>query len=203
MADRVTTRRRSRHRRPTPANRAVVRILVVLTLSLGTNYVVWRWFNSVNWNVWWIAVPLVVAETYSLVDAFLFGITMWRVKERGEPMTPDPDPPAALPDPDMSYRAYVQPWVGKPASPPSATATTTAGHTTVYASWNGATQVKSWEVVSGSSGSGPKAQVIGRAKRGGFETAIHVDTTAPSYKVVAIDATGHVLGTSKAFTAKG
>jgi cellulose synthase (UDP-forming) len=91
VADGVTTRRRSRHRRPTPANRSVVRILVVLTLSLGTNYVVWRWFNSVNWNVWWIAIPLVVAETYSLVDAFLFGITMWRVKERGEPMTPDPE----------------------------------------------------------------------------------------------------------------
>jgi cellulose synthase (UDP-forming) len=90
VAERVTDRRRSRHRRPTPANRVVVRILVVLTLSLGTNYVVWRWFESVNWNVWWIAVPLVAAETYSLVDAFLFGITMWRVKERGEPMSPDP-----------------------------------------------------------------------------------------------------------------
>lgn len=72
------------------ANRALVRILVVLTLSLGTNYVVWRWFESVNWNVWWIAVPLIAAETYSLIDAFLFGITMWRVKERGEPMSPDP-----------------------------------------------------------------------------------------------------------------
>ena len=45
--------------------RAVVRILVILTLSLGVNYVVWRWFASVNWSAWWIAVPLVVAETCS------------------------------------------------------------------------------------------------------------------------------------------
>ncbi len=82
---------RHRHRRPKAANRAVVRLLVVLTLSLGVNYVVWRWLESVNWSVWWIAVPLVVAETYSLVDAFLFGITMWRVKERGEPPSPSPD----------------------------------------------------------------------------------------------------------------
>ncbi|GAA2871774.1 glycosyltransferase [Pseudonocardia halophobica] len=80
-----------RHRAPKAANRVVVRILVILTLSLGVNYVVWRWFESVSWNVWWIAVPLVLAETYSLVDAFLFGITMWRIKERGEPPTPDPD----------------------------------------------------------------------------------------------------------------
>src|ERR1700759_1603120 len=71
-------------------NRALVRILVILTLSLGVNYVVWRWFASVNWHVWWIAVPLVLAETYSLVDAFLFGITMWRIKERGEPEPPNP-----------------------------------------------------------------------------------------------------------------
>ncbi|GAA4682976.1 glycosyltransferase [Pseudonocardia yuanmonensis] len=64
---------------------------MILALSLGLNYVVWRWFESVNWNVWWIAVPLILAETYSLVDAFLFGITMWRIKERGEPPPPDPD----------------------------------------------------------------------------------------------------------------
>ncbi|MBA3906805.1 MAG: glycosyltransferase, partial [Pseudonocardiales bacterium] len=71
-------------------NRAAVRILVVLTLVLGVDYVVWRWFASVNWHVWWIAVPLVLAETYSLVDASLFGITMWRIKERGEPERPAP-----------------------------------------------------------------------------------------------------------------
>jgi hypothetical protein len=110
---------------------------------------------------------------------------------------------AALPDPDMSYRAYVQPWTGKPLYPPSGVASTRSGHTTVYASWNGATQVKSWEVLSGGSGAGAKAQVIGRARRNGFETAIHVDSTASSYKVAAVDAKGHVLGTSKAFSAKG
>jgi cellulose synthase (UDP-forming) len=78
-----------RHRRPASAGRPVVRILVLVTLLLGTNYVAWRWAESVNWPVWWIAVPLIVAETFSLVDAFLFGITMWRVRERGEPPSPD------------------------------------------------------------------------------------------------------------------
>ena len=65
-----------------------VRVLVVLTLLLGTIYVGWRWFFSVNWPNWWIAVPLVLAETYALVDAYLFGLTVWRIKRRGE--APEP-----------------------------------------------------------------------------------------------------------------
>ncbi len=63
----------------------VIRVVVLLTAILGVNYVAWRWLASVNWDAWWVAVPLVVAETYSLVDMLLFGLTMWRLKERGEP----------------------------------------------------------------------------------------------------------------------
>ncbi len=68
----------------------VLRVLAVLTVVLGLNYVVWRWLESVNWNAWWIAVPLVVAETYSLVEVSLFAMTMWRARERPEP-PPPPD----------------------------------------------------------------------------------------------------------------
>ncbi|MGK5115468.1 glycosyltransferase [Geodermatophilus sp. CPCC 205506] len=70
------------------SRRTLLRVLIVLTLVSGTNYLVWRWLDSVNWNYWWIAVPLVLAETYSLIDAFLFGTTMWRLRERGEPPPP-------------------------------------------------------------------------------------------------------------------
>lgn len=66
----------------------VIRVMVVLTLLLGTVYVGWRWLFSVNWPNWWIAVPLVLAETYALVDAYLFGLTVWRIKRRGE--APEP-----------------------------------------------------------------------------------------------------------------
>ncbi|HEY0950127.1 glycosyltransferase family 2 protein [Nocardioides sp.] len=68
----------------------LIRIVVLLTALLGVNYVAWRWLFSVNWDAWWIAVPLVVAETYSLVDSLLFGLAMWRLKERGEPPAPPP-----------------------------------------------------------------------------------------------------------------
>jgi cellulose synthase (UDP-forming) len=71
-----------------------IRVLVVLTLVSGTNYVAWRWLDSINWSAWWLALPLVLAETYSLVEAYLFGLTMWRLRRRGEP----PPPSAATVD---------------------------------------------------------------------------------------------------------
>jgi cellulose synthase (UDP-forming) len=87
-----------------PGKQVSVRLLVVLTLVLGTWYVGWRWLYSVNWANWWIAVPLVVAETYALVDAYLFGITMWRIKQRGEP-----PPPAADATVDVFVTTYDEP----------------------------------------------------------------------------------------------
>ena len=70
----------------------VIRILITATMVLGLNYMVWRWLFSVNWAAAWISVPLVLVETYSLIDAFLFGVTMWRLRERGEA----PPPPEGL-----------------------------------------------------------------------------------------------------------
>ncbi|ROS58160.1 cellulose synthase (UDP-forming) [Frigoribacterium sp. PhB160] len=69
----------------------LIRVVVFLTAVLGVNYVVWRWLASVNWDSWWIAVPLVLAETFSLVDSLLFGLGAWRLRERGTAPPPDPD----------------------------------------------------------------------------------------------------------------
>ena len=66
----------------------LIRAVAVLAGLLGVNYIVWRWAYSVNWPRWWIAVPLVLAETYSLIDSLLFGLTMWRLRPRGEPPPP-------------------------------------------------------------------------------------------------------------------
>ncbi|BAS11271.1 cellulose synthase catalytic subunit [UDP-forming] [Arthrobacter sp. Hiyo4] len=65
------------------------RMVVVLTVIFGLNYVGWRWAASLNWDAWWIAVPLVLAETYSLIDVMLFGMTVWQLKIRkGAPAPP-------------------------------------------------------------------------------------------------------------------
>ncbi|MDP5228522.1 MULTISPECIES: glycosyltransferase family 2 protein [Arthrobacter] len=63
----------------------LIRILAVLSVLFGVNYIVWRWLASVDWSAWWIAVPLVLAETYSLFDTLLFSLTMWRARDRPEP----------------------------------------------------------------------------------------------------------------------
>ncbi|MBT1004436.1 glycosyltransferase [Paenarthrobacter sp. DKR-5] len=68
---------------------AVTRAAALVTAVLGLNYIIWRWFASVNWDAWWIAAPLVLAETYSLVDSLLFGLTVWRYKERPAPADPE------------------------------------------------------------------------------------------------------------------
>jgi cellulose synthase (UDP-forming) len=68
----------------------LIRLLVLVTVVSGTIYIGWRWTDSISWSAWWIAVPLILAETYSLVDTALFGTTVWRLKERGEPpVAPD------------------------------------------------------------------------------------------------------------------
>lgn len=64
---------------------ATIRVLAVLAVVFGVNYVLWRWLASINWEAWWIAVPLVVAETYSLIDTCLFCLTMWKARERPAP----------------------------------------------------------------------------------------------------------------------
>jgi cellulose synthase (UDP-forming) len=90
----------------TPLKRlAAIRIVVVLAAASGLNYVVWRWLASVNWESWWIAVPLILAETYSLIDSLLFGLGAWRIRERGEP----PAPPETGYTVDVMITTYNEP----------------------------------------------------------------------------------------------
>ncbi len=67
-----------------------IRILTMLTVLAGLAYLTWRWGWSLNWHYWWISVPLVTAETYSLVGIVLLGAQIWREKIRGKA----PEPPA-------------------------------------------------------------------------------------------------------------
>ncbi|GIW00058.1 glycosyltransferase [Roseiflexus sp.] len=66
----------------------LLRVLVATNLLLGFLYLSWRYTATINWSAWPIALGLVVAETYSYIDAWLFGLTLWRLKQRGEPPPP-------------------------------------------------------------------------------------------------------------------
>jgi cellulose synthase (UDP-forming) len=85
----ATRRDRRKLAASTPWRRvALIRVAIVLAAASGLNYVIWRWLASINWEAWWIALPLVLAETYSLIDSLLFGLGAWRIRERGEPPAP-------------------------------------------------------------------------------------------------------------------
>ena len=106
---------------------------------------------------------------------------------------------ARLPGSDISYRAMVEPWVGLPLYPPAGAARRTGGRTTVYASWNGATQVAGWRVL-GVSGAGTTTTVAS-ATKSGFETAIPVSQGNGRFEVQAVSSAGRVIGTSQPFSA--
>jgi hypothetical protein len=102
---------------------------------------------------------------------------------------------AHLTAPTQSYRAFRYPWTGTPATPPSISVKPGAsGEVTVYASWNGATQVSSWQVLAGP-GAGELIPIASSPRRG-FETAIPLQTGASWFAVQALDANGKPLGVS-------
>jgi len=99
--------------------------------------------------------------------------------------------------PVNSYRAYRFNWVGLPLQPPviAVRPTTTAGEDSVYASWNGSTQVRKWQVLSSSNKTGPFVKDRSPVLWSGFETKIHV-AKANYFKVEALNSVGSVLKTS-------
>jgi hypothetical protein len=89
-----------------------------------------------------------------------------------------------------SYRAYRFDWTGRPTDNPRLAVKATRA----YVSWNGATEVDRWEVLTG-----PTVQQLARvrtvAKRG-FETALPLPAGSGYVAVRALARNGQVLGTS-------
>lgn len=67
---------------------------------------------------------------------------------------------------------------------------------TVYASWNGATEVASWNVLAGPSPS--QLITVASAPKSGFETTLATPAPEAYVAVQALNAAGAVLGTSHA-----
>jgi len=104
----------------------------------------------------------------------------------------------SFPGSDLSYRTMVEPWIGLPLTAPAGAARVRGARTTVYASWNGATQVVSWRVLAGASPG--RLSVVAKAAKTGFETAIGLPVSYDSFEVQALDSAGRVIGTSRSFS---
>jgi hypothetical protein len=94
---------------------------------------------------------------------------------------------------NITYRAYRFSWSGTPAAPPSLAVSRHGRKMTVYASWNGATNVAAWRVFGGSRPS--KMPAVATALKAGFETAINARAW-PYVAVQALDAKGRALARS-------
>jgi Arylsulfotransferase (ASST) len=107
---------------------------------------------------------------------------------------------AQLPRGENSYRVYREVWSGQPSEPPTVAAHRSGAASAVYASWNGATNVASWQLLTGSSPAHMTA--VSLTPRSGFETTIPAPP-APLYQVRALNASGTVLGTSATVAPSG
>ena len=93
-----------------------------------------------------------------------------------------------------NYRAYKFPWSGRPARSPALVASRRGDRVAARVSWNGATDIASWELWAG-----PSEHALTRVKaqpRAGFETAISAVTPGRFVQLRALDPAGAVLGAS-------
>ena len=104
-----------------------------------------------------------------------------------------------------TYRSYKQEFVGWPARRPDAAAEAEdvnsdgGTQTTVYASWNGATEVSTWNFYK-TNPLGHHEVSLGSAKKVGFETSLLYDGFAKYVVAEAVHRNGTVLGRSKVVT---
>jgi Arylsulfotransferase (ASST) len=95
----------------------------------------------------------------------------------------------------QDFRTYLAPWSATPKSRPVVAAQPlSGGGDTVEVSWNGATEVASWKVMAASSAD--SLATVTTVAKSGFETTVHLNTSARVVAVAALDAAGHTIGTS-------
>ncbi len=95
----------------------------------------------------------------------------------------------------QDFKTFLSPWNGQPLTPPSIVARQSgAGALAVSVSWNGATDVASWRVLTGSSSN--TLAPMATAAKGGFQTTIQVPSAGPYVAVQALDSSGAVLAVS-------
>jgi hypothetical protein len=102
---------------------------------------------------------------------------------------------AVLGEKYQSYRAFRLPWTGLPAEAPAIAVSDRGRDRTVYASWNGATEIDSWQLLAGARAGA--LHPVASAPSLGFESALRTSAAAGPYLAVqGLDAGGAALGQS-------
>lgn len=99
-----------------------------------------------------------------------------------------------------NYRAYRMDWKATPPWDPDVMSQQDeeTGTMSIYASWNGATEVKSWAFLASNESSDlfSSHKVLAIVPRNGFETSFALEYPANFARVAAIDAEWNVIGSS-------
>jgi hypothetical protein len=95
-----------------------------------------------------------------------------------------------------SYRAAPAHWVGRPDGAPAMAARRSGHRVSVWASWNGATEIRRWQVLAGAAADA-LAPVGAPVPFQDLETRMAARTDQPWIAVRALAADGSVLGTSQ------
>jgi hypothetical protein len=100
----------------------------------------------------------------------------------------------------QNFRTYMSPWTGHPSEPPAIATTRSGLSLNVYTSWNGATEVTSWQILVGESPNSMKP--VTTVPKSGFETSTVLSPPVSESPIStyiesrALSATGVVLGSS-------
>jgi hypothetical protein len=96
---------------------------------------------------------------------------------------------------NASYRGFRFAWTGWPIARPAIAARGQGGRTKIWASWNGATELRGWQALAGPSAS-QLHRVGARAPETGFETGISLGGRYAFVAVEALGTRGKVLAKS-------
>ncbi|HEX5309620.1 MAG TPA: arylsulfotransferase family protein [Solirubrobacteraceae bacterium] len=94
----------------------------------------------------------------------------------------------------QDFRTYLSPWSGHPTEPPAIAATHSGSSVTVYSSWNGATEVASWQILTGESPS--SLTIATTVPKSGFETSATLSAPSTYVETRALSSSGAVLASS-------
>jgi len=133
--------------------------------------------------VGWGAIPFF--SEFSRSGKLLFDVSFGKGTARVKAPDQDAD----------TYRAFRFVWHGHPTGQPAAVAS--GGK--LYVSWNGATEVAKWQLLSGKDGNSLKPGA--KSAKAGFESALPLKGATGVVAVRALDKSGRTLGTSKAVRA--
>ncbi|KAH7067891.1 ASST-domain-containing protein [Paraphoma chrysanthemicola] len=95
-----------------------------------------------------------------------------------------------------NYRGFRYNWTGLPNEEPAIVALQNAKGTTIYVSWNGDTETKTWRFYE--AGKRNRRHYLGEAKRSSFETSFHVQGKSVAHVVAeAVDTKGRTLKSTR------